>query len=137
MPHKIFVNLPVADLEKSKKFYTALGFTINPRFTDQNAACVVVSGEIYVMLLTHESFRRFTKKEIIDSVNKIEVINALTLESREEVDEMAKKSLDAGGKMSRNPENNGWMYTKAVEDPDGHIWELFWMDETRVEKTAQ
>src|SRR3989344_7610944 len=120
MPHKIFVNLPVADLEKSKKFYTALGFTINPRFTDQNAACVVVSGEIYVMLLTHESFRRFTKKEIIDSVNKIEVINALTLESREEVDEMAKKSLDAGGKMSRNPENNGWMYTKAVEDPDGH-----------------
>ena len=137
MPHKIFVNLPVADLEKSKKFYTALGFTINPRFTDQNAACVVVSGEIYVMLLTHESFRRFTKKEIIDSVNKIEVINALTLESREEVDEMAKKSLDAGGKMSRNTENNGWMYTKAVEDPDGHIWELFWMDETRVEKTAQ
>ena len=132
MSSKIFVNLPVRDLEKSKLFYQALGFSINPQFTDENAACVVISEDIYAMILTHDFLKRFTKKEIVDATKATEAIMALSTDSREDVDEFAKKAVAAGGKISRDPEDHGWMYSQAIEDLDGHIWERVWMDEKSV-----
>ena len=131
---KIFVNLPVTDLEKSKEFYTKVGFSINPQFTDETAACVVISEEIYAMLLTHKKYNYFVKKEIADSNKTSEVINALSTNSREKVDEMMEKVFAAGGKEIRDPEDYGWMYGRAYEDPDGHIWEIFWMDPAHIKE---
>lgn len=133
MSTKIFVNLPVADLEKSKGFYTKIGFTINPQFSDETGACVVISEEIYIMILTHDKFKGFSKKEIPDTSYVTEVLNALSLDSKEEVDNMAQKATDAGGKIVRT-EDLGFMYTKAIEDLDGHTWELFYMDISKFPK---
>ena len=137
MSHKkIFVNLPVKDLEKSKEFYTKIGFTINPQFSDETAACVVISEEIYVMILTYEKFQKFTNKEIIDAKSSIEVLNSLSLDSKQEVDEMSQKAVNAGGKKVRE-EDLGFMYTQAIEDLDGHVWELFYMDLSKAPATPQ
>lgn len=132
MSKKIFVNLPVRDLNKSIEFYKALGFSINPQFTDETAACVVISEEIYVMILTFDKFKQFTNKEIADGHNTTEVLNALSFDTKEEVDDMAQKAIDAGGKEVRS-EDLGFMYTKAIEDLDGHIWEIFYMDPDYVQ----
>lgn len=134
MPTKIFVNLSVKDLEKSKAFFAKLGYGFNAQFTDQNAACLVISEDIYAMLLTEEFFRRFTKKEIVDAKKATEAMLALTCESREAVTAYAKKAVEAGGKISRDPDDHGWMYSQAIEDIDGHIWEYFWMDPNHVQK---
>ena len=134
MPTKIFVNLPVKDLSKSIEFYKKLGFSINPQFTDETAACVVISDDIYAMILTQDKFKQFTKKEIADSTKTTEVLVALTAASRAKVDEFAKKAVEGGGKIHRDPEDHGWMYGHSIEDPDGHIWEIFWMDESKVQK---
>lgn len=134
MPTKTFINLPVNDLEKSKAFFVALGFTINPQFTDSSAACVVISDTIYAMLLTHETAKRFTKKEIVDAKKSTEVLIALSAESREKVDEMAARAVQAGGNIQRPPEDHGWMYSQSIEDLDGHIWEILWMDENHIQK---
>lgn len=133
MPRQIFVNLPVKDLEKTKAFFAALGFTFNAQFTNDDAACMVVSDTIYVMLLTEPFFARFTKKEIVDAKQATEVLVALSAESREAVDAFAAKAVAAGGRIQRDPDDYGWMYSQSIEDIDGHIWEVVWMDPNHIQ----
>ncbi len=124
----IFVNLPVADLEASTAFYTAVGYTVNPLFSNDDAACIVMSDNIYVMLLTKPFFETFTDKPIIDARTHVQVLNAIDVESREAVDEWAEKALTAGGSEPRPAQDMGFMYSRDIQDPDGHIWEPLWMD---------
>jgi len=129
MATKIFVNLPVKDLDKSKEFFTKIGFSINPQFTNDKAACVVISETIYAMILKEEFFKTFTpKKEISDATKTAEVILALSADNKELVNELADKALAAGAKEVRPAEDHGFMYGRSFEDMDGHIWEVFWMD---------
>lgn len=134
MSKKIFINLAVKDLEKSKDFYTKLGFTLNPQFTDQTAACMVISPDIFVMLLTHDKFKQFTTKEIANSTTSTEALLALTYESKEEVDQLIEKVIASGGSEARPVQDMGFMYSRAFQDPDGHIWEPFWMDPSVVQE---
>ncbi len=134
MINAIYVNLSVADLERSKAFFTALGFSFNPQFTNDQAAALVITDSIYAMLHTTESIRRFTKKEIANAAKTTEVLLSLQVESREQVDELMNKALSAGGKKQRAAEDHGFMYGQAFEDPDGHIWEAFWMDPREKQK---
>ncbi|MFJ7070792.1 VOC family protein [Streptomyces sp. NPDC101115] len=129
-PQMIFVNLPVTDLDASKAFYEQLGYSINPQFTDETAACVVISDTIFAMLLTEEKFKSFTApgKEIADATKSTEVLITLSAESREKVDELAEKALAAGGGPAKEPMDMGFMYGRSFADPDGHHWEVFWMD---------
>lgn len=136
MNTKIFINLPVKDLEASRAFYTALGYTINEQFSNEMAACVVISEEIYVMILTHPFFKGFTNKEIADSTKTTEVLNCLSAESRDEVDELVRKARTAGGVIPREPQDMGFMYSHAFEDVDGHIWEVVYMDMEAVANGA-
>ena len=124
----IFVNLPVADLGAARAFYEAIGATNNPQFTDHTPACMVFSHTIHVMLLTHDKFAQFTPKRIADAHQTSEVLIALSADSRAEVDEIVAKAIAAGGREPRPAEDHGWMYGRAFEDLDGHIWEPFWMD---------
>ena len=129
----IFVNLPVADLDASKRFYSSIGYSINPLFTDENAACIVLSDAIYVMLLTKPFFASFTDKRIIDTKADVQVLNAIGLDSRAEVDEWAEKALAAGGSELKPAQDYGFMYSRHVEDLDGHVWEPMWMDPSATE----
>lgn len=129
MTQAIFVNLPVADLARSRGFFEALGFHFNPTFTNDETACLVISDTIRAMLHTPASFRRFTDKQICDAHDTTEVLLALQVESREQVDVLAEKAIAAGAQTPRPAADHGFMYERAFEDPDGHIWELFWMDE--------
>ena len=133
MSRKIFINLPVKDLKKSMGFFDAIGFKNNPRFTDDTAACMVVSDDIYVMLLTHEKFRGFTPKPIADATMGTEVLNALSYDSRGEVDDVVRRAVAAGGTTYAEPKDHGFMYQHGFQDPDGHIWEVFWMDPKAVQ----
>jgi predicted lactoylglutathione lyase len=128
MAKEMFVNLPVKDLERSKAFFRALGYGFNPRFTDENAACLVIGENIYAMLLVEKFFKTFTKKEIADTTRSTEVITALAYESKAKVDEIAGLAFANGGSPSNEPYDLGWMYGKSFQDPDGHLWEAFWMD---------
>jgi uncharacterized protein len=128
MIQAIYVNLPVSDLQRSMEFFKALGLTFNMQFTNEQAAALVIADTIYAMLHTPESFRRFTKKEIADAGKTTEVLLALQVESRERVNELMDKALNAGGREQRPAEEYGFMYGRAFEDPDHHIWEVFWMD---------
>jgi predicted lactoylglutathione lyase len=128
MPKAIFVNLACQDLRRSKAFFEALGFSFNPQFTNDDAACLVISDRIYAMLHTPASFRRFTSKDIADAHKTSEALLALQVESKETVDAFLEKALAAGGRQSREPQDHGFMYERAFEDLDGHIWEIFWMD---------
>ncbi|KRE70005.1 VOC family protein [Paenibacillus sp. Soil750] len=125
---KIFVNLPVKDLDKSIAFFTSMGFTFNPQFTDENATCMVISEHIYVMLLVEKYFQTFTKKQISDATKTTEVLVALSFSSREEVNELIEKAVAAGGTLYSDPNDLGFMYQHSFQDLDGHQWELFWMD---------
>ncbi|MDR6548831.1 VOC family protein [Paenibacillus qinlingensis] len=125
---KIFVNLPVKDLDKSVAFFTSIGFTFNPKFTDENATCMVISEHIYVMLLVEKYFQTFTKKAISDATKTTEVLVALSFSSREEVSELIEKAVAAGGTLYSDPNDHGFMYQHSFQDLDGHQWELFWMD---------
>jgi predicted lactoylglutathione lyase len=125
---KMFVNLAVRDLKKSKEFFSALGFSYNPKFTDDNAACMIVSDEAFVMLLTQPFFKTFTKRDVCDTSKYTEGLLALSCESRAEVDEMVKKALAAGGQPAMDPQDHGFMYGWSFYDVDGHHWEVFWMD---------
>lgn len=129
MPTKtrIFVNLPVADLERSKAFFAALGFGFDLRFTDETAACMAISEEIFVMLLTHAKFNQFSPLPIADARKSNEVMVALSFGSREEVDEVMAKVLEAGGKEVRPADDYGFMYGRSFTDLDGHIWEPVWL----------
>ena len=129
MTTKIFVNLPVKDLNKTIEFFTKLGFKFNPQFTDENATCMIVGEDIFVMLLIENLFKTFTKKQISDTSKNTEVIVALSVEGREKVDQMINKAIESGGRESRESQDHGWMYGRSFEDIDGHLWEVIYMDE--------
>ena len=128
MSKLIFLNLPVADLPAARTFYEAIGATNNPQFTDETAACMVLTETIHVMLLTHEKFAQFTPKKIADAHATSEVLICISADSREGVDEMTDAALAAGGREPRERQDYGFMYSRSFEDPDGHIWEPMWMD---------
>ena len=134
MSRQIFVNLPVKDLQKSMAYFNRLGFTFNPQFTDETAACMVISEAIYAMLLTHAKFKEFTSKEISDATKSTEVLVCLSCESRAEVDKLADEALAGGGQTAHEPMEYGFMYGRSFHDLDGHIWELIWMDPNAVQK---
>lgn len=128
MTKMIFVNLPVNDLDRSKAFYEAIGFTNNPQFTDETAACMVLSDTIHVMLLTHAKWATFTTKPIPDRTMS-EVAFALSFDSRDEVDAVTDAAARSGGTADINPaQDHGFMFSRSFEDPDGHVWEPMWMD---------
>ena len=127
MSTQIFLNLPCRDLPKSKVFFESLGYSFNPQFTDDKGACMVVSDTIYVMLLTREFFGTFTKKPVADANATLEAITCLSLESREAVDDIHAKALKAGAKSAGDPQDYGFMYSRAFEDLDGHQWEFVYM----------
>ncbi len=129
MPKMIFVNLPVSDLERATAFYEAVGAVKNPQFSDHTASGMIISETIHVMLLTHEKFSQFTTKRIADARTTTEVLNCLSADSRDEVDGMVAKAKAAGGRADPGPtQDYGFMYGRSFEDPDGHIWEIMWMD---------
>jgi uncharacterized protein len=132
MATKIFVNLPVKDLKKSMEFFTKLEFTFNAHFTDETAACMVVSEDIYVMLLTHDKFKTFTPKAICDATKSTEVLVCLSCESREHVDDMVRKAVGGGGTTYNEPQDHGFMYGHGFQDLDGHIWELIYMEPSAI-----
>jgi uncharacterized protein len=133
---KIFVNLPVKDLKKSMAFFGKLGFTFNKQFTDETAACMVVSGDIYAMLLTHNKFKTFTPKQICDATKSTEVLVCLSASSREEVNELVRKAIAAGGTTYNEPQDYGFMYGHGFQDLDGHIWELAFMEPSAIKEQA-
>ncbi len=129
----IFMNLPVKNLDRSMDFFAALGFDFNPQFTNEHGACMVIAENIYAMLLTEPMFKGFTPKEIADATKTTEVMTALSCESREAVDAFLEKAIEAGATETRDPQDHGFMYGRAFNDPDGHIWEMFWMDPAHVQ----
>ncbi len=131
---KIFVNLPVKSLEKSVEFFTRLGFEFNPQFTDDNATCMVLSDEAFVMLLVEDFFKTFTKKELCDATTQVEAILALSAESREQVDQLVAAALAAGAQPANDPMDHGFMYGWSFQDLDGHLWEVIWMDPNHVQQ---
>ncbi len=128
MVTKIFVNLPVKDLNRSVAFFTRLGFKFDPQFTDEAATCMIVSEDIFVMLLTEAKFKTFTPKTICDSHDSTEVLVCLSLESRKEVDDMVRSALAAGAAIHSEPKDYGFMWQHGFQDLDGHIWELVYME---------
>ncbi len=134
MAQMIFVNLPVADLEASKAFYLALGYTVDPRFSDDKATSIVISEHIVVMLLTGPFFATFCTKPTADARAVTEVRNCLSMESREAVDRLVDAAVAAGGREERSVMDMGFMYMRAFDDLDGHVWEIAWMDPSFAEK---
>jgi predicted lactoylglutathione lyase len=128
MKKQIFINLPVTNLKKSMDFYTAIGFTNNPQFTDETAACMVLTDEIFVMLLTHEKLATFTNKEIIDAKKYVGAINCISVSSVEEANTMANNAINNGGLEPSPPQDYGFMQQRSFEDPDGNHWEVVYMD---------
>jgi predicted lactoylglutathione lyase len=128
------VNLPVKNLDRSVGFYTRLGYTVNPQFTDNNAACIVISDTIHVMLLTEQYFKNFTPKQIADATRTCQVLLALDVPNREEVDAMVRKAVAGGGSTYNQPQDHGFMYQHGFQDPDGHMWEVLTMDMAAYEK---
>ena len=128
MPRMIFVNLPVADLDRSVAFYKAIGAEQNLQFTDETSTMMSFSDAIHVMLLTHDKVRQFTTKRIADPNESVQVLLALSCDSRDEVDEITSNALRAGGSEVHDKEDYGWMYSRAFADPDGHGWGPVWMD---------
>jgi len=132
MASKIFVNLPVTNLSKSIEFFTKLGYTFNQQFTDETATCMIVTDDIFVMLLTEQKFKTFTPKEICDAKKCTEVLVALSLDDRAQVDAMVRKAVEAGGSTYNEPQDHGFMYAHGFQDLDGHIWEVFYMEPSFV-----
>ena len=129
----IFVNLPVNDLDASKKFFTELGYSINPQFSDEKAASVVISDTIMAMLLTKPFYATFTDKEIADATKTSEVLVCLSAESRDQVDQLVDRAIAAGGSPTGHTQDHGFMYGRAFDDLDGHTWEVVWMDPSAIE----
>ena len=137
MSRMIFVNLPVSDLQRSRGFLEALGAVNEPRFTDETAACMTFSDSIHVMLLTHDKFRQFTPRPVADANTASQVLLALSADSRESVDSTIERGVTAGGTADPAPKQDyGVMYGRSVADPDGHIWEIMWMDGAAAEQGA-
>ena len=125
----IFVNLPVKDLQASIRFFQALGFEFNPAFTDENAGCLVIGDNIFAMLLVEPFFQSFTSKSIADTSKTTEVMVAISADSRAQVDELADKALASGGTAAGDLQDHGFMYSRSFQDPDGHIWEVVYMEQ--------
>jgi len=134
MPRKIFVNLPIRNLDASMTFFKRLGFSFNPQFTDETAACMVISDDIYAMLITETRFKDFTKKQIADATKTTEVLTALSVDSKAEVDQIMDAALKAGATEANAPQDHGFMIVRSFNDLDGHIWEIFWMNPEHVQK---
>ena len=132
MAQKIFVSLPVRDLKNSMDFFGKLGFTFNAQFTDETAACMVIGEDIYVMLLSEKKFKTFTPKQIYDATKSTEVLVCLSSASRNEVKEMVRKAVAAGGTTYKEPQDHGFMYGHGFQDLDGHIWELAFMEPSAI-----
>ena len=131
MAKLIFVNLPITQLARSTAFYAALGATKNPKFSDETSTCMVFSETIYAMLLTHEKYRHFTSRPIADARATSSALIALTFDSRDEVNATIDRAVAAGGQADPNPiQDHGFMFGRSVQDPDGHVWQIFWMDPT-------
>jgi len=134
MATKIFVNLPVRNLDRSVQFFTKLGYKFNAQFTDETATCMIVGDDIFVMLLTHEKFKTFTPKAICDATKSTEVLVCLSCESRDQVNDMVRNAVAAGGTTYKEPEDHGFMYGHGYQDPDGHIWELIYMEPSAIKQ---
>lgn len=132
---KIFVNLPVKNLNHSVDFFTKLGFTFNSQFTDETSTCMIISEDIYVMLLTEDRFKTFTPKPICDATKSTEVLVCLSAENRAAVDDMVYKAVVAGGTTYNEPQDHGFMYGHGFQDLDGHIWEIMYMDPGAINPT--
>lgn len=132
MAKQIFINLPVKDLNKSVAFFTKLGFSFNPQFTDEKATCMIIGENIFAMLLVEPFFKTFTKKEIANAHTSTEVLIALDATSRDEVKSMVSKAVAAGGTQYMDPQDHGWMYQHSFADLDGHQWEILYMDESAL-----
>jgi predicted lactoylglutathione lyase len=131
-PHKLFVNIPVNDLQRSITFFEALGFSFNTQFTDDTATCMLVGEDAYFMLLTRDRFTGFSKRPSADTRKETNAIFALSVDSRDEVDAMVHKAVASGGAHAVDPTDHGFMYGWSFYDPDGHHWEVFWMDPSAV-----
>jgi uncharacterized protein len=136
MSTAVFINLPVRDVERSTAFYRALGFSLDPQFTDEKAACIVISEHIHVMALAEAFFATFTKKPVADATTSAQVIVALSRDSRADVDETLEKALAAGGRPAQPALDHGFMYEQSFEDPDGHLWSAFWMDPAHLQSAS-
>lgn len=136
MSRMIFLNLAVSDLQRSIDFWTGLGFEFNPQFTDENATCMVISDHACVMLLTEKFFATFTQKALADPRLNTEAITALSAASREEVDQLVDRALATGGSASNPPQEESFMYARSFQDPDGHLWEVVYMDPAALEQGA-
>jgi predicted lactoylglutathione lyase len=134
---QLYVNLAVDDLDRSVAFFTALGFTFDPRFTDETATSMIVGENAYVMLLTRAKFAEFAKKPIVDATAQTEVLLAVSAGSREGVDELAEAALASGGAEANDRVDYGFMYSRSFQDPDGHVWEVVWMDEEAADAEAR
>jgi predicted lactoylglutathione lyase len=132
MATKIFINLPVKDLNKSISFFSQLGFNFNPQFTDEKAGCMVISESIFVMLLIEDYFQTFTKKQISDAKTTTEVLITLDTDSKEELKQLVQKAVELGGITYNEPQDHGWMYQHGFADLDGHQWELAYMDVSKM-----
>jgi predicted lactoylglutathione lyase len=130
---KVFVNLAVRDLKASKAFFSALGFDFDPKFTDDNAACMIISSDAYVMLLAEPFFRTFTSRELCDTSRHTEALIALSCESRAEVDDLFRRAAGGGAREATPAQDHGFMYVRTFYDPDGHHWEILWMDPKAAE----
>ncbi len=132
MTTMIFVNLPVKNLKKSMDFFYQLGFNFNAQFTDENAACMIINDDAYIMLLNNEFFQTFTPNKIGDANKASEVLLSISADSRAKVDELVRKAVEAGGKIYKDPDDRGMMYSQSFQDLDGHIWEAVWMDPSAI-----
>ena len=134
MTRQIYVNLAVEDLKRSQEFFGKLGFEFNPQFTDENAACMIINADAYVMLLTRRFFEGFTKRAVCDTSTQTEALLAISCESRTAVDELVNKAIAAGGQHAMDPMDHGFMYGWSFYDPDGHHWEVMWMDPAAMQQ---
>lgn len=134
MSRSLYLNLAVSDLDRSVEFFRALGFDFNPQFTDETATCMIVGEDAFVMLLTKSRFSDFTTKELVDPATQTEAITAFSADSREDVDKLADEALASGGSTANDPMDLGFMYSRSFHDPDGHLWEIVWMDPSAVEQ---
>jgi predicted lactoylglutathione lyase len=137
MATSIFISLPVKDLKNSTRFYEALGYSRNPQFNGETAACIVICDTIHVMLSNHEIFKELTSKEIADATKVCHALFSLSCESRSAVESLVGKALAAGGSEAHEPEDHGFMYQHGFYDPDGHGWGVFWMDPAAVQHGSQ
>lgn len=136
MGRMLMPNIAVKDLDRAVQFFTGLGFTFDPRFTDDTATSMIVNEQATVMLLTESKFAEFTTRDLADPARQTETIIAVTADSREEVDEFADKALELGGSAAKEPMDYGFMYGRSFHDPDGHHWEIVWMDPAALEQSA-